>query len=36
MSLLLAYIVGGAVAIALIDLLATVWFEWHQRLDDDD
>lgn len=36
MSLLLAYIIGGAVAIALIDLLATVWFEWHQRLDDDD
>lgn len=36
MSLLLAYIIGGAVAIALIEVLASVWYEWHQRLEDDD
>lgn len=35
MSVLLAYIIGGAVALALIDLLATKWVEWHEGLDDD-
>lgn len=31
----LAYIVGTALVLGLINLLATKWVEWHEVLEDD-
>ena len=36
MSVLLAYIVGTAVVLALIEVLAVKWAEWNEVLDDDE
>lgn len=35
MNVLFLYVVGGAVGLALIELLATKWAEWQKPLDDD-
>ena len=35
MSVLLAYILGTAIVLALIEVLAVKWVEWHEGLDDD-
>ena len=32
----LTYIVGTAVVLGLVDLLATKWAEWHEVLEEDD
>lgn len=36
MNVLFVYVIGTAVALGLIDLIATKWVEWHAVLDDDE